>query len=135
MTQLTASSELEEVHRWCALAAQAAADKKATDPVILDVGRVLAITDSFVITSAPNERHVRTIVDEVEMRIKLEGGPAPGRVEGLREGQWVLMDYGDFVVHVMVDEARAFYDLERLWADADRVQWEERAPSRAASGV
>jgi ribosome-associated protein len=123
---MTARPDLDEVHRWCELAAQAAADKKAVDTVILDVGEVLAITDSFVITSAPNERQVRTIVEEVEKQLKGVGGPAPLRVEGLREAQWVLLDYGDFVVHVFLDEVRAFYDLERLWSDAPRVPWEER---------
>lgn len=116
------------------MAAQTAAEKKATDPVILDVGAVLAITDSFVIASAPNDRLVRTIVEEIEKSLKEAGGPGPLRVEGLREAQWVLMDYGDFVVHVFLDETRAYYDLERLWADAPRVAWVERGRARAAAG-
>ena len=119
-----------ESTRWCEVAAQAAAAKKGEDTVILDVGRVLAITDAFVITSAPNDRLVRAIADDVEEAVKVAGGPAPLRVEGLREGQWVLMDYGDFVVHVFVEEMRRFYDLERLWADAPRLAWEEIIPAR-----
>jgi ribosome-associated protein len=91
------------------------------------------ITDSFVITSAPNDRLVRTIAEEVERRVKEAGGPAPLRVEGLREAEWVLLDYGDFVVHVFLEETRRFYDLERLWADAPRVEWEEAMPALAAS--
>jgi ribosome-associated protein len=131
---MTVRAELDDVHRWCVLAAQAAADKKATGTVILDVGEVLAITDAFVITSAPNERQVRTIVDEVEKQLKAAGGPAPIRSEGAREAQWVLLDYGDFVVHVFLDEVRAFYDLERLWSDAKRFPWEERGPVAVGSG-
>jgi ribosome-associated protein len=130
---MTSFNELESVHHWCEVAAQAAASKKGDDIVIMDVGAVLVITDSFVITSAPNDRLVRTIAEEVERRIKEAGGPAPLRVEGLREAEWVLLDYGDFVVHVFLEETRRFYDLERLWADAPRVEWEETVPALAAS--
>jgi ribosome-associated protein len=126
------SLELESTHRWCDVAAQAAASKKGDDIVILDVGQVLVITDTFVITSATNDRLVRSIAEEIEKRIKEEGGPAPLRIEGLREAEWVLLDYGDFVVHVFLEETRRFYDLERLWSDAPRVPWEERVPARAA---
>ena len=69
-------------------------------------------------------RLVRTIVEEVERRVKAVGGPAPYRVEGTDDARWVLMDYGDFVVHVFLDEARRYYDLERLWADAPRLDWD-----------
>jgi ribosome-associated protein len=117
---MTVFSDLDVVHHWCTLAAQAALDKKATDPIVLDVGDALAITDAFLITSAGNDRQVRTIVEEVEAALKRAGGPAPIRVEGLREGQWVLMDYGDFVVHVFLQEMREFYDLEHLWSGAPR---------------
>jgi len=94
---------------------------------------VLAITDSFVITSAPNDRLVRGIADAIEMAVKEAGGPGPLRVEGLREGQWVLLDYGDFVVHVFLEETRSFYDLERLWRDAPRVDWRAE-PRGVAAG-
>lgn len=129
---MTSASELDTVHHWCEVAAQAAASKKGDDTVILDVGEVLAITDSFVITSAPNDRLVRAIAEEIERRVKEEGGPAPRRIEGRREAEWVLLDYGDFVVHVFLEETRRFYDLERLWADAPRVGWVE--PRAAAAG-
>ena len=85
----------------------------------------MGITDAFVITSASNVRLVRTIAEEVEQRVKAAGGPAPYRVEGTDDARWVLMDYGDFVVHVFLDEARRYYDLERLWADAPRLDWDE----------
>ena len=69
---------------------------------------------------------MRTIVEEVERRVKAAGGPAPYRVEGTDDARWVLMDYGDFVVHVFLDEARRYYDLERLWSDAPRLVWDEQ---------
>jgi ribosome-associated protein len=115
--------------RWADVAAAAAAAKKGDDIVLFDVGAILAITDTFVITSAPNVRLVRAIVEEVEAEIKVAGGPSPIRIEGLREAQWVLMDYGDFVVHVFLEEIRRFYDLERLWADAPRTLWVEERPA------
>ena len=68
-------------------------------------------------------RLVRTIVEEVDRRVKAVGGPAPYRVEGTDDARWVLMDYGDFVVHVFLDEVRRFYDLEHLWADAPVWSW------------
>ena len=129
---MTFTEDLDLVHHWCEMAARAAASKKADDTVIFDVGSVLAITDSFVITSAPNERLVRAIAEEIEKQLKESGGPSPRRVEGLREAEWVLLDYGDFVVHVFLEETRRFYDLERLWSDAPRVSWVEDVPPMAA---
>jgi ribosome-associated protein len=111
--------------RWAVLAAQAASSKKALDPVVLAVGEVLAITDSFVIVSATNTRQVRTIADEVERQVHEAGGPKPLRVEGLDDLHWVLLDYGDFVVHVFLQETRDYYELERLWSDVPRIEWEE----------
>jgi ribosome-associated protein len=102
------------------LAARAAADKKALDVVVLDVGDLLSITDYFVICSGASDRQIRTIVDEVADRLK-QVEVRPVRREGEREGGWILLDYGDFVVHVFRPEERAFYDLERLWKDAPRV--------------
>jgi ribosome-associated protein len=117
---------LERVREWCEVAARAAWAKGGDDTVILSVGKVLAITDAFVITSGSNPRQVRTIVEEVEARVKRAGGPAPMRIEGLDDARWVLMDYGDFVVHVLLGEARDFYRLERLWADAEVWPWQEQ---------
>jgi ribosome-associated protein len=115
-----------------AVAARAASSKKANDTVVLEVGTVLAITEAFVITSAGNDRLVRSIAEEVERQVKEAGGAAPLRIEGKADANWVLLDYGDFVVHVFLDEVRRYYDLERLWADAPRVDWEE--PEQAAAG-
>ena len=116
----------EQVRDWARTAAQAASAKGGEETTILEVGAVLAITDAFVITSGRNTRQVKTIAEEVETRLKADGGIAPLRVEGLGDSQWVLLDYGDLVVHVFLDETREFYDLERLWSDAPRVAWEDQ---------
>ena len=113
--------------RWAVLAAQAASSKKATDPIVLAVGDVLSITDFFVIVSGSNPRQVRTIADEVEEQIREAGGPTPLRVEGLDDLHWVLVDYGEFVVHVFLQETRDYYELERLWSDVPSVEWESAA--------
>jgi len=117
-----------------AVAARAASDKLGADTVILEVGQVLAITDAFVITSGANSRQVRTIAEEVEKAVKADDGPTPLRIEGLDDARWVLLDYGDFVVHVFLDEARRYYDLERLWSDAPRVRWDEGGRSSGREG-
>lgn len=121
----------DDVRRWAVEAARAADAKQADDVVILDVGQVLGITDYFVICSARNERLVKTVAEEIERRLKDTGGPAPVRTEGLAEASWVLIDYGDLVVHVFGAEAHQFYDLERLWRDVERVGWQP-ADARAA---
>ena len=115
----------EDIRQQIVVAARAAAAKKGEDPVILEVGEVLAITDAFVITSGANARQVRTIAEEVEAKVAEECGPKPLRIEGLDDARWVLLDYGDFVVHVFLEEVRRYYDLERLWSDAPRVEWDE----------
>jgi ribosome-associated protein len=104
-------------------AALAADDKKATDVVVLDVAEVLSITGWFVISSGSNPRQVRTIAEEVEQQLKDRHELAPLRVEGLDGLRWVLLDYGDFVVHVFHEEEREYYQLERLWADVPQVEW------------
>lgn len=101
-------------------AAAAAADKLATTIVGIDVSDQLALTDVFVIASAASERQVAAVVDEVEDVLR-ELGAKPMRREGQREGRWVLIDFGDIVVHVQHDEERAFYELERLWKDCPHL--------------
>src|SRR5438270_11237224 len=98
----------------------AAADKLASDLMILDVSDQLVITDCFVLASAPNDRQVRAIVDAVEEKL-LGLGAKPVRREGEREGRWVLLDYVDVVVHVQHSEERTYYSLERLWKDCPMV--------------
>lgn len=101
-------------------AAQAAADKQATDILLLDVSEQLVITDIFLLASAPNERQVRSIVDEIEERLRGIGAK-PLRREGEREARWVLLDYAEIIVHVMHAEEREFYALERLWKDCPEI--------------
>ncbi len=115
------------------IAARAADDKKGEDTLILEVGPVLSITDAFVITSGTNPRQVRSIAEEIELQLATQEGIKPNRVEGLKEGTWVLVDYGDFVVHVFLDESRRFYDLERLWSDVAVIPWALAAAPGARS--
>ncbi|MGH9027426.1 MAG: ribosome silencing factor [Acidimicrobiia bacterium] len=121
-TSAATSGLTTDAHRRAAAAAVAAAAKKAEDVVVLDVGDVLGIADLFVIASGTNRRQVKTIVEEVERALH-ERGVAPRSTEGLDDTSWVLLDYGDIVVHVFLDETRRYYDLERLWADAPRLDW------------
>ncbi|MDI5964796.1 ribosome silencing factor [Streptomyces sp. SL13] len=102
-------------------AAQAAADKLAHDIIAYDVSDVLSITDAFLIASAPNDRQVKAIIDEIEDRLRDELDVKPVRREGEREGRWVLLDYVDIVVHVQHAEERVFYALERLWKDCPEL--------------
>ncbi|WP_168583679.1 ribosome silencing factor [Gephyromycinifex aptenodytis] len=115
------------------IAATAAHDKLATDIVAVDVSTHLALTDIFVIASAPSDRQVVAIVDNVEEQMR-KAGMKPLRREGERGGHWVLLDFGDIVVHVMQDEDRVFYQLERLWKDCPAVPLElDQAPGENAA--
>lgn len=102
-------------------AAAAAADKKASDIRILDLGELLSITDFFVLMSAANDRQLDTVVQEVERRMKQTAGRPPLRREGTKDAGWIVLDYGEIVVHAFTQEQRAFYGLERLWSDAAQV--------------
>jgi ribosome-associated protein len=115
---VTATAEAAEMARIAALAAD---DKLAGDVVILDVSDQLYITDCFVIASAPNERQVNAIVENIEDQLR-EAGHKPVRREGTREGRWALLDYSDIVVHVQHNEERNFYALERLWKDCPTIE-------------
>jgi ribosome-associated protein len=109
------------------IAARAADDKKGADIIALDVGEVMGIVDAFVITHASNTRLVRALVDEVKLQLFDRAGVKPRSVEGLDDMSWVLLDYGDLVVHVFLEETREFYGLERLWSDAPRIVWNDTA--------
>ena len=122
---MTATHEAREL---ALVAAAAAADKKATDVIVLDVSDQLVITDCFIIASAPNERQVVAIVDNVEEKLR-EAGTKPVRREGAREGRWVLLDFVDVVVHVQHADERSFYQLERLWKDCPRIPFESGPPA------
>ncbi|HET9671939.1 MAG TPA: ribosome silencing factor [Actinomycetota bacterium] len=108
-----------------AAAARAAASKQAQDIVVLDVSKLIVITDHFVICTATSSRQIRTVVEEIERALKEQLGVKPARREGQGDAGWWLLDYIDVVVHVFGPEERAYYDLERLWRDAPRVDWEE----------
>ncbi|MET9698597.1 ribosome silencing factor [Streptomyces sp. NPDC006529] len=126
-------------------AAQAAADRLAHDIIAYDVSDVLSITDAFLLASAPNDRQVKSIVDEIEEKLQKELGAKPVRREGDRDARWILLDYIDIVVHVQHSEERVFYALERLWKDCPEIDLpedakltkgkaEEHAALRAAQG-
>ena len=100
-----------------------------SDIVAFRVGEVLGVAEYFVVMGASNRRLVRALVETIEEETRIETGQSPIRVEGASEQSWVLMDYGDFVVHVFLEETRHYYDLERLWSDVDRIDWRESAPA------
>jgi len=104
-------------------------DKKGTDIVVLPVGDVVGITEFFVVASASNTRQVGAVTDAVLGDIRILADRGPLRSEGTREKQWVLIDYGDVIVHIFVDEARRFYEIERLYKDIVPVSWSADSPS------
>jgi ribosome-associated protein len=112
--------------RRAAIAARAADDKKGTDIVVLDVGAIISITEMFVLVSAANTRQVKTIAEEIELALEVFDDEKPRSVEGLDDATWVLMDYGDVIVHVFLAETREYYDLDRLWSDAPVVDWQSQ---------
>ena len=113
-------------------AARAASDKLAQHIMAFDVSDQLAITDAFVLASATNDRQVKAIVDEIEDKLR-DIGAKPIRREGERDGRWVLIDYGDVVVHVQHEEERQFYALERLWRDCPLIDLPAEV-TRASAG-
>jgi len=128
--KLTATEHaVELVHA----AARAAADKLATDLLAFDVSEQLAITDAFLLASGANDRQVKAIVDEIEDKLR-EIGAKPVRREGERDGRWVLIDYGEIVVHVQHTEERQFYALERLWRDCPVIELPAEVHGPASAG-
>ncbi|MFL6055180.1 MAG: ribosome silencing factor [Actinoallomurus sp.] len=111
----------ERANQLVQIAAEAAAEKLAENIIAYDVSDQLVITDAFVLCSAANDRQVRSIVDEIEKRLREDAGAKPIRREGEREGRWVLLDYADIIVHVQHEEDRVYYALERLWKDCPTV--------------
>jgi ribosome-associated protein len=106
-------------------AAQAAADKLARDILLLDVSAQLVITDVFLLAPAPSDRQVLSVVDAIEERLR-ELGTKPVRREGEKEGRWVLLDFGEVVVHVQHEEERIYYALERLWKDCPVIPFQDK---------
>lgn len=115
----TTTADLIEV------AVTAAQEKLASDPVLVDVAERLAIAGSFLILSAPSERQVRAIAEEILDRVKAECGVEAERIEGRTGNRWILIDYGDLVVHVLTDEEREYYALEKLWSDGTTTHLRE----------
>ena len=116
----TAHATSEGLDERVLAALHAASEKKALEPVVLDLREIASCTDYFVIVSGANERQVQAISDEVNESLK-KSGHAAARVEGYKTAEWILLDYGDFVVHVFEQKARKFYDLERLWRESKRI--------------
>jgi ribosome-associated protein len=114
---------MEFARRSAVTAARAADDKGATDVSVLQVGPVLGICEFFVLASAANDRQVKAVVEAVEERVADEVGEKPRSVEGADGRRWVLIDYGDVVVHVFHAEEREYYRIERLYSDAPIVDW------------
>jgi ribosome-associated protein len=116
------------------IAAEAASEKKAEDVVALDVSELLVVTDYFIIATGRTNIQVRAIADEVEEQLRTRGEKPIGR-EGAGEDKWVLLDYGDYVVHVFQPEEREFYRLEKLWSDAPRLSLPSDAANPAPSAA
>ncbi len=112
------------------MAAHAIYDKKGLDVELLEVGDLIAITEVFVIATGTSRTHVRALAENLE-EVLAGSGRKPLRREGAEQAEWVLLDYGDLVVHLFQPEQRDFYGLERLWRDAPRIEWEEPAVSEA----
>ncbi len=110
------------------IAADALDEKKGVNIALLDVGDLLSITEVFLIVTGTSRPHTRTLAEAVADKLKAHDR-RPLRTEGAAEGEWILLDFGDFVVHVFQEEPRDFYGLERLWGDAPRVSWEAAVPS------
>ena len=128
-----ALSATSESIRDIRIAAAAADDEKATDIVAIDVSEPLAITDAFLIASGDNPRQVIAIAEEVEKQLFLKSAIKPRFREGLEEAEWVLLDFGDFVVHIMDEKSRKFYALEKLWADCPTIELEISHPEVATA--
>ncbi|MDQ3799465.1 MAG: ribosome silencing factor [Acidobacteriota bacterium] len=115
----TPFSELDENIR---LAIACANDKKAVNTVVLDLREIASFTEFFVITGGTNQRQVQAIADEIQEQLKKQLDSRPIRIEGYNTAEWILLDYGDFIAHVFDQKSREFYDLERLWRDARKVE-------------
>ena len=116
-----ATENSDELDPSIVLAARAASDKKAIDPIVLDLRSIASFTDYFLILSGTNARQVQAIADGITETLKASGLPS-NRVEGYAAAEWVLIDYGSFIVHVFDEKSRRFYDLERLWRDGRRIE-------------
>ena len=126
---MTASDRAVQLVR---LAAEAAGDKLADDILAYDVSEQLVITDAFLLCSAPTDRQVRAIVDEIEKRLREDADAKPVRREGERDARWVLLDFADIIVHIQHEEDRRYYALERLWKDCPQIDLPEAVNAHSA---
>ena len=117
----TATTPFEELDEAVKLALHFASEKKAFGLVALDLREIASFAEFFIIASGANQRQVQAIADEITEQLKKQSDVRPIRVEGYRTAEWILLDYGDFIVHVFEEKSRGFYDLERLWRDAKKV--------------
>lgn len=120
-----APTPFEELDKEARVAIYCASEKKAENIVALDLREITSFAEFFIIASGTNQRQVQAIADEINLKLKKEHKTKAIRIEGYETGEWVLLDYGDFIFHVFNSTAREFYDLERLWRDARRVQLPE----------
>lgn len=120
------TTKFEDLDAEVKLAIECAEEKKAADTVVLDLRGITSFTEYFIITSGSNQRQVQAIADEILEQLKKQLRSKVIRVEGYNSAEWVLLDYGDFVVHIFNEKSRGFYDLERLWRDAKRVKLKEQ---------
>ncbi len=104
---------------------EAALEKKATNIVVIDLKGLSSLTDCFVIMSSNSDRHTQAIAEEILLKMEKAGHQALGE-EGITEGRWAVLDFGDFMVHIFYEPLRQYYDLEGLWADAPRIEWKEK---------
>jgi ribosome-associated protein len=119
--------KIPKIPKAVAGAVQAARDKKAVDVVVLDLRKAGGFTDYFVICTGTNPRQVGAIADSVQETLRSEFGERPALAEGVHKSEWILLDYFNFIVHVFSRECRAFYDLERLWGNAERLEFADES--------
>ena len=133
-TEAKPALKAEDLDERIRAAIHAAGERKALGTVVLDLREVASFTDFFVITSGTNVRQVQAIADAVQEYLRKELRVKPARVEGYNSAEWVLLDYGDFILHVFEEKSRRFYDLERLWRDAARVPLPPEVAGEGAGG-
>ncbi len=122
---IVGTTPFEELDEEIKLALHSAAEKKAVNLRVLDLRAITSFTEFFVVTNGTNQRQVQAIADEITEKLKKKMKFKANRIEGYDSAEWVLLDYGDFIVHIFNEKSRGFYDLERLWRDAKRVELPE----------
>ena len=125
LTEVKSITPFTELDEEVKLALRSASEKKAFNIIALDLRDIASFTEIFIIASGANQRQVQAIADEITEQLKKQLNARPIRVEGYNSAEWVLLDYGDFIAHIFDKDARDFYDLERLWRDAKRVELPE----------